>query len=71
MPIYVCNKNADENGRHEVHATTCSYLPQIENRIEIGWKSDCQEAIQQMYEWNPTGFRFDGCFWCCFPCHTG
>lgn len=71
MPIYVCNKNADENGRHEVHATTCSYLPQIENRIEIGWKSDCQEAIRQMYEWNPTGFRFDGCFWCCFPCHTG
>lgn len=71
MPNYICNKNADEKGRHEVHTTSCPYLPLPDNCISIGWKSNCLEAIQQMYEWNSTGYRFDGCFWCCNPCHKG
>lgn len=71
MPNYICNKNADANGRHEVHTTDCLYLPHPDNRISIGWKSNCQEAIQQMYEWNPRGYIFDGCFWCSNPCHKG
>lgn len=71
MPNYICNKNADDKGRHEVHSTDCPYLPNLGNRITIGRKSNCQEAIKQMYEWNPTGFLFDGCFWCCPTCHKG
>ncbi|GAB6688940.1 hypothetical protein BOVMAS28_11540 [Streptococcus uberis] len=71
MPNYICNKNADQYGRHEVHTTDCSHLPTQENQITIGWKNNCQEAIQQMYIWNPSGFNFDGCYWCCLPCHRG
>lgn len=71
MGYYICNKQVDNNGRHEVHVITCSYLPVKDNQIEIGWKNNCQESIQQMYEWNPTGFKFDGCYWCCRPCNHG
>ena len=49
MPIYVCNKNTDENGRHEVHTTTCSYLPQIENRIEIGLKLAGNQIAKKLF----------------------
>ena len=72
MPYYICNRNADEHGRHEIHENECNHLPIPENRIDIGWKSNCQEAIRQMENWNPNGnFKFDGCYWCCRPCHHG
>lgn len=71
MPHFVCNKKIDDKGRHEVHEINCSFLPNPENRIDIGYKINCHEAIQKMEEWNPTGFNFDGCYYCCYSCHKG
>lgn len=71
MPFYICNKLADDKSRHEVHENTCSHLPLKINQIDIGFKNNCQEAIRQMYEWNPSGYKFDGCWYCCRPCNHG
>lgn len=70
MPDYICNKNADDKGRHEVHVTTCSYRPSSSNSIAIGWCTDCHQAIRNMKEQNPH-HEFDGCYYCCGNCHKG
>jgi hypothetical protein len=36
MYKYYVNKNAQSNGDHEVHKESCSYLPNLENRIYLG-----------------------------------
>ncbi|MBO0439585.1 hypothetical protein [Candidatus Enterococcus ikei] len=72
MPNYICNKHADDKGRHEIHDLNCSYLPLPENRVSVGTFSNCREAIRHMEQANQgKGFNFDGCYWCCRECHTG
>lgn len=71
MPYYICNKNADDKGRHEVHTTSCNHLPLPQNQIDLGFHSDCSSAINKVKTWNPTGFTFDGCYYCCPSCHKG
>ena len=36
MARYYVNKNAQQNGDHEVHTTGCQWLPKSENRIYLG-----------------------------------
>lgn len=70
MITYHFNNNTDDKGRHEVHTRTCTYLPKLENRTQIGIYSTCNEAIAKAksdYPWR----EFDGCFYCCNPCHKG
>lgn len=70
MPIFYCNLHEDSHGLHEVHTSQCSYLPLPENRVEIGNFYTCREAIQALETANQgKGFTFDGCFYCCRPCH--
>lgn len=72
MPNYICNKNADDKGRHEIHTISCNHLPSPSNQLDIGYFSNCQEAINYMVRSNPNGnFNFDGCYYCCYPCHKG
>ncbi len=70
MPYYIVNTNADEKGRYEVHATTCSWLPLSKNQLDLGYHSDCQSAIRAVQAQNPT-LEFDGCAYCSPACHHG
>ena len=68
--FYYYNKNLDNKGNHEVHTKDCSHLPNYDNRVMIGYESDCKSAIDRAK--SETGRQnFDGCYWCCRECHTG
>lgn len=67
---YYYNDNLDEHGNHEVHTEDCSELKKVHSRSYIGYKTNCQDAIQLAKE--KTGkTNFDGCYYCCNPCHKG
>ncbi|MDF2608909.1 MAG: hypothetical protein K0R92_383 [Lachnospiraceae bacterium] len=67
---YYFNDNTDDKGRHEVHTGSCSYIPATQNRTYIGYKSSCSDAIEAAKSSYPS-YKFDGCYWCCRPCHKG
>ena len=67
---YYFNNNTDKNNNHEVHTEYCSHLPSISNRTYIGYFSNCKDAINEAKKNNPNK-NFDGCYWCCNPCHKG
>lgn len=67
---YYYNSNLDSRGNHEVHTGSCSYLPATHNRNYIGYEKDCHAAIARAKD--ETGKKnFDGCYFCCRPCHEG
>ncbi|MGS2738745.1 hypothetical protein [Sinomicrobium oceani] len=68
MPKYYVNKNAQSNGDHEVHKEGCNWLPFEENRIYLGYHSDCKSAVKEA-EKHYT--RVNGCYYCSEACHTG
>ena len=64
MNHYYVNNNAQPTGEHEVHKESCQYLPT--NRTDLGYCSDCTEAVRkarQIYS------NVDGCYYCSYPCH--
>lgn len=68
--LYFYNKNTDNHGNHEVHTGNCTYCPSAENRVYIGYYNNCREAISAAIK--ITGlYNFDGCYYCCNPCHKG
>lgn len=68
--LYYYNKSTDEHGNHEVHTGNCTYCPNEYNRVYIGLYTSCSEAIAAAKQ--QTGkSNFDGCYWCCRPCHKG
>lgn len=67
MAIYYVNKVAQPTGEHEVHESSCSYLPSVENRIYLGTFANCATAIREAQKYYA---KVDGCYWCCRPCHT-
>ena len=68
MARYYVNKNAQDNGDHEVHVTGCNYLPKPENRIYLGSFDSCHNAVKKARE---TYSQVNGCYWCSRDCHTG
>ncbi len=70
MLFYFFNNNADKHGRHEVHTDACKFLPDISNRTYIGLEDNCKDAIAKAKRINPKK-SFDGCYYCCRPCHKG
>ncbi len=66
MTRYCVNKNADENGYHEVHTESCSYLPISSNRQDLGYHNSCSEAVQKAKLYYSS---VDGCYYCCRACH--
>lgn len=69
MPSYCVNKNAQSNGDHEVHLTfgACNRLPGYNNRLDLGYRSNCQSAVRQAKN---TYWKSNGCWYCCPTCHT-
>ena len=45
MDFYYFNKEVDSNGFHEVHNSSCAYLPDKNNRLYIGLFNSCKDAI--------------------------
>ncbi len=67
MADYYVNKNAQDNGDHEVHESGCGWMPNPENRQYIGDFSSCHGAVRKAKEIYPTA---DGCAHCSPACHT-
>jgi hypothetical protein len=68
MAYYLVNRQAQPNGDHEVHQTTCGYLPALGNQDHLGYFSTCQEAVRAARN---RGYRqVNGCYWCSYACHT-
>ena len=70
MKYYHFKKAVDENGKHEIHAEDCRYLPEESNRTYLGVFSSCEEALT-IAEIKNAPEKFDGCKFCCKNCHTG
>ena len=66
MPFYYVNINEQPTGEHEVHRDTCTHLPEPKNRIDLGYCSNCREAIEKAKEYYN---RVDGCKYCSGDCH--
>jgi hypothetical protein len=64
---YYVNKHAQSNGDHEVHNSSCQYLPLVENRKDLGDFSNCQDAVKEAKK---TYLTADGCATCSPRCHT-
>lgn len=67
MPKYYVNKNAQDNGDHEVHTTGCAWLPAKENQLYLGVFASCRPAVREA-EKHYT--QTNGCFYCSNECHT-
>lgn len=67
MGIYYVNKNAQSNGDHEVHVSTCVHLPSSENRQYLGSFTNCRDAVQEAKKYYTNA---DGCYYCSKPCHN-
>lgn len=69
MPNYCVNRDAQANGDHEVHDVgSCHHLPEPQNRLDLGWHSDCRGAVRKAKE---TYAQSNGCYYCCPDCNTG
>ncbi len=69
MPKFCVNKNAQENGDHEVHvegAGAC--MPDPENQLDLGIHASCHTAVAKAKE---TYSQSNGCAFCCPACNTG
>lgn len=71
MHRFIINKQQQNNGDHEVHnATTgCSFMPHLQNQVDLGFHADCSGAVTNAKAANPT-LRINGCYYCCRACHT-
>lgn len=67
MATYYVNRNAQDNGDHEVHSASCSFLPEAENRLYLGEFSTCQDAVNAAAKYYTD---VDGCYYCSYACHT-
>ena len=67
MAGYYVNKNAQDNGDHEVHKRTCEWLPLEENRIYLGDFKSCGPAVQEAKTYYE---QSNGCADCSSACHT-
>ena len=67
MATFYVNKNAQNNGDHEVHTTGCNFMPLAANRIHLGDFTSCRVAVQEAKKYYT---QSNGCFFCSNECHT-
>lgn len=67
MGKYYVNKNAQTNGDHEVHVSSCSYLPLQSNLQYLGDFTTCTLAVLEAKKYYK---QSNGCYFCCKNCHT-
>ena len=64
---YYVNRHPQDNGDHEVHKEDCQFLPDKENRVDLGLFYDCEQAVEKAKKDYP---QADGCWFCAERCHT-
>ena len=74
MSKYILNQNkqdSESGENYELHnVDTCSYLPNPENRLGVGYFDNCHDAKARAKERYPSmSSDIDGCYYCCKPCH--
>ena len=67
MKRYLVNKQAQPTGEHEVHHEHCDHLPELNNRLDLGYFNNCQAAVEEARKHYS---NVDGCYYCCNDCHT-
>lgn len=67
MALYYVNKNAQDNGDHEVHVSGCEHMPEPENQLPLGDFASCGPAVEKAKKTYP---QSNGCFFCSESCHT-
>lgn len=67
MAQYFVNRNAQNNGDHEVHISSCVFLPALQNRLDLGQHLTCVTAVHQARN---TYQQSNGCRTCSSACHT-
>lgn len=70
MAYYYINTNKQSNGDHEVHAGTCSWLPDSENRVYLGVFNNGVAAVAEAKRRWPKA-QINGCYYCSRESHTG
>lgn len=59
-----------KSGDYEVHKESCNWLPNPENRIDLGEHYSCDTAVSLAKQKYPDySDKIDGCIHCCLPCH--
>lgn len=63
MENYIVNINTDANGLHEIHTSSCIYLPEYYNRLQLGYHENCASAASKanIAGYNPISL----CYYCC------
>ena len=67
MYRYYVNKNAQDNGDHEVHKEGCTHMPDEPNRVDLGQFSNCHDAVREAKKHYA---KSNGCIHCSRECHT-
>lgn len=70
VPEYCVNQNAQPGSNdHEVHdlASDKNCLPEVQNRISLGWFSSCSGAVTEAKKYYSD---VNGCYYCANDCHT-
>lgn len=76
MDKYILNRNkqdSDSGENYEIHNESegCSYLPDLANRIELGYFSNCEGAMKKAEKEYPQWAKdINGCYYCANDCHT-
>lgn len=65
---YYVNRDVTNNPNynHEVHKSTCPFMPSVQNRIYLGYFASCSDAIKAAKRYYN---NVDGCAVCCPECH--
>lgn len=67
MATYYVNDNAQSNGDHEVHVSSCVWIPFITSKTRLGDYASCGPAVAKAKTIYP---RSNGCATCSLACHT-
>ena len=67
MARYYVNRNAQDNGDHEVHKEGCYWLSLVKDPLYLGLFASCHGAVARAKAIYPTA---NGCKHCSPNCHT-
>jgi len=65
---YYVNDHAQDDGYHEVHTSTCSWLSLVSSKTYLGEFSNAKDAVA--YSKRNCYTLSDGCKYCCPEAHT-
>ena len=66
MPSYYVNKNIQPTGEHEVHKEGCHRMPELQNRVYLGYFSNAIDAVREARRYYT---KVDGCYYCSNDAH--